>query len=150
LHASSVATDYLWSPGFGLSDVTSPNPMVTVTSDITYTVIASTPAGCKGEASVTIKVYEGPQIYVPTAFTPNGDGKNDVFKPFPVGISKYNYFRVFNRWGQVIYSTVNFNQGWDGTIGGKMQPTGTYVWMVEGITKENKKITKRGTVVLIR
>jgi gliding motility-associated-like protein len=124
--------------------------MVTVTGDISYTVLATTSAGCKGEASVNLKVYKGPEIYVPTAFTPNGDGRNDVFKPFPVGIKAYTYFRVYNRWGQLVYSTSDFNRGWDGKMNGKEQPTGTYVWMVEGITKENKKISKNGSVTLIR
>jgi gliding motility-associated-like protein len=150
LHASSVATDYTWSPPYGLDNANSPNPMATVTGDITYTVIATTSAGCKGEASVTIKVYEGPEIYVPTGFTPNGDGKNDLFIPFPVGIKQYTYFRVYNRWGQMIFSTTSFNQGWDGTIAGRPQPTGTYVWMIEGITKDNRKIAKKGTITLIR
>ena len=150
LHAASVATDYSWQPAAGLDDPAKPNPVVTVTGDILYTVTASTSAGCKGTASVQLKVYQGPEIYMPTAFTPNNDGKNDVFKPFPVGIKMYTYFRVFNRWGQLLYSTVDFNQGWDGKVNGKEQPSGTYVWIVEGITKDNKKITKRGTVVLIR
>lgn len=150
LHASSVATDYTWNPPTGLSDANIPNPMVTVLNDITYTVTATTSAGCKGEASVTLKVYKGPEIYVATAFTPNGDGKNDVFRPFPVGIKNYTYFKVYNRWGQLIFSTYEFNKGWDGTIGGKEQPSGVYVWVVEGITKDNKKISKRGTVTLIR
>ena len=150
LHAASAAIDYTWSPAYGLNDPSKKDPLVTVTDDITYVVTASTPAGCKGEARVTLKVYQGPEIYVPDAFTPNGDGKNDVFRPFPVGIRSYTYFRVFNRWGQMIYSTSSFNQGWDGKIAGKEQPTGTYVWMVEGITKDDRKITKKGTVTLIR
>lgn len=150
LQASSVATNYVWSPGFGLSNAFDAKPIVTVTGDITYTVTATTAAGCKGDASVTLKVYKGPEIYVPTAFTPNGDGKNDMFKPFPVGIKNYTYFRIYNRWGQVIFSTSEFNKGWDGTISGKQQPTGTYVWVVEGFTKEGKKISKKGTITLIR
>ncbi|HEU4471959.1 MAG TPA: T9SS type B sorting domain-containing protein, partial [Flavisolibacter sp.] len=150
ISASSVATDYSWSPSFGLSNANSPNPIVSISGDITYTVVATTSAGCKGEASVTLKVYDGPEIYMATAFTPNGDGKNDLFKPFPVGIKHYTYFRVFNRWGQMIYSTTSFNQGWDGKVNGILQPTDTYIWIVEGITKDDKKITKRGTVTLIR
>ena len=150
LIASSVATDYVWSPAFGLDNPTKSNPLATVTGDVTYTVVGTTSAGCKGEASVTLKVYEGPEIYVPTAFTPNGDGRNDQFRAFPVGIKTYTYFRVYNRWGEMIFSTLDFGRGWDGTVNGKQQPTGTYVWMVEGITKDNKKISKRGTVTLIR
>jgi len=150
LHASSVATDYIWSPVFGLDDPTKPNPIATVTADVLYTVTAYTSAGCTGSASVQIKVYQGPEIYMATAFTPNNDGKNDIFKPFPVGIKKYNYFRVFNRWGQLVFSTTDFNLGWDGKMNGNEQPAGTYIWIVEGVTKDNKTITKRGTVVLIR
>jgi gliding motility-associated-like protein len=150
LHAASVATNYEWSPAYGLDDPTKPNPIVTVTGDVLYTVTATTSAGCVGTASVQLKVYQGPEIYVATAFTPNNDGKNDVFKPFPVGIKQYNYFRVFNRWGQMVFSTRDFNQGWDGKMNGHEQPAGTYIWIVEGITKEDKIITHRGSVVLIR
>jgi len=150
LHASSAATSYEWSPATGLDDPYSKDPLVTIAGDVTYKVTVSTSAGCKGEAFVTIKVYNGPEIYVPNAFTPNGDGRNEIFRPFPVGIKKLNYFRVFNRWGQIVYSTTDFNKGWDGRIGGVMQPPGTYVWMAEGITKEDKVITKKGTVTLIQ
>jgi gliding motility-associated-like protein len=150
LHASSVATDYLWTPAIGLNDPTDPDPMVTVSNDITYTVIASTPAGCKGEGTVVLKVYKGPELYVPTAFTPNNDGKNDKFFPFPVGVTKLNYFRVFNRWGQLVFATSTMNHGWDGNFAGKELTTGTYVWVAEGVTKDNKVITKKGIVTLIR
>jgi gliding motility-associated-like protein len=150
LFANSAATDYVWSPAFGLNDAYSATPIATITGDITYTVTATTSAGCKGEASVTIRMFEGPEIYVPNAFTPNGDGRNDFFKPFPVGIKQYSYFRIYNRWGQLVFATSGFNQGWDGKVGGREQPTGTYIWMVEGITKDNRKITKRGSITLIR
>lgn len=150
LRASSLADNYLWTPAIGLDDPTDPNPLVTVTSDISYRVVASTDAGCRGEALVRLKVYKGPELYVPTAFTPNGDGKNDRFFPFPVGIVKLNYFKVFNRWGQQVYTSNTLNEGWDGMTDGKAQPTGTYVWMAEGVTKDNKVITRRGTVTLIR
>lgn len=150
LRASSIATNYLWTPAIGLDDPTIPNPLVTVISDIGYRVVASTAAGCRGEALVRLKVYKGPELYVPTAFTPNGDGKNDRFFPFPVGIVKLNYFKVFNRWGQQVYTSNTLNEGWDGTTEGKPQPTGTYVWMAEGVTKDNKVITHKGSVTLIR
>ena len=97
-----------------------------------------------------MRVYKGPDIYVPTGFTPNGDGKNDKFTPFPVGIKSYKYFRVFNRWGQLIFSTTKLHDGWDGKLGGREQPSGAYVWMIEGVTKDDRVITKKGTVTLIR
>jgi gliding motility-associated-like protein len=150
LQASSVATNYLWSPTLGLNNPFIANPVVTVDRDIIYKVTATTSAGCKGEASISIKVYKGPDLYVPTAFTPNNDGRNDLFYPFPVGIKTLTYFRVYNRWGEVIFSTNQLMKGWDGKAGNLEQPSGVYVWMVEGISKEGKKITKKGTVNLIR
>ena len=119
-------------------------------SDLTYKVTASTVAGCKGEGFVHVKVYTGPDLYVPTGFTPNGDGRNDVFTPFPVGIKSLNYFRVFNRWGQVVFSTSTLHQGWDGRLGGREQSSGTYVWMAEAVSNQGKVITKKGVVTLIR
>lgn len=145
--------DYTWTPSTGLNDPKLPNPIATagaVGDVVTYKVITSTIAGCKGEGFVTIRVYKGPDIYVPTGFTPNGDGRNDRFTPFPVGIKSYHYFRVFNRWGQLVFSTTALHDGWDGKLGGRDQPAGTYVWMVQGVTKDDKVITKKGTITLIR
>jgi gliding motility-associated-like protein len=153
LNATSSANIYIWSPATGLSNPYIANPVVTVDpigSDVLYQVTASTIAGCKGEGYVRIKVYTGPDIYVPTGFTPNSDGKNDKFTPFPVGIASINYFRVFNRWGQLLFSTNKLNDGWDGKFGGVEQPGGVYVWIAEGMTKGNKVISKKGTVTLIR
>lgn len=145
--------NYVWTPATGLSDPNIANPIVTagaVGDVVQYKVTASTIAGCKGEGFVTVRVYKGPEIYMPTGFTPNGDGKNDKFTPFPVGIKSYKYFRVFNRWGQLVFSTTALHDGWDGKLGGRDQPSGVYVWMIEGVTKDGKLLTKKGTVSLIR
>jgi gliding motility-associated-like protein len=153
LLATSGGTMYNWSPSTGLDNPTIPNPVVTAGAmgDVTlYTVTASTIAGCQGVGFVKVQVYKGPDIYMPTAFTPNNDGKNDIFKPFTVVIEKINYFKVFNRWGQMIYSTSAINEGWNGKLGSQDQPSGVYVWMVQGVTKDGKIITKRGTIALIR
>jgi gliding motility-associated-like protein len=157
LLATSVGTDYVWTSSLGtagLDNPNIPNPLATAPmidgSMITYDVKATTSAGCEGHASVTIKVYKGPDLYVPNAFTPNGDGKNDYFFPFPVGIKQLNYFRIFNRWGQPVYSSTTLNQGWDGRLSGQEQPSGVYVWMAQGVTMDNKVISKQGTVTLIR
>ena len=150
LIANSGATNYSWRPGTGLSNPFIANPVLTVTSDITFNIIATTGAGCRGEGTVNVKVFKGPEIYMPTGFTPNRDGKNDKFKPFTVGITNLNYFRVYNRWGQLIFSTAKLNDGWDGRITGTDQPSGTYVWMVQGVARDGRVITKKGTVTLIR
>jgi gliding motility-associated-like protein len=151
--ATSIATDYLWTPSVGLSNPNIANPIVTagpVGDSVTYKITASTFAGCKGVGYVKVRVYKGPDIYMPTGFTPNGDGKNDIFKPFTVGVDHLNYFKVFNRWGQELYTTKTLGAGWDGRLGGLPQTSGVYVWMVEGVTRDGRVVRKRGTVALIR
>lgn len=153
LLATSAGITYSWSPAIRINNTSIPNPIVTVGNlgdDIIYEVVGTTAEGCKGEGYVHIRVSKGPAIYTPTGFTPNNDGKNDKFIPIPVGIKSYRYFKVFNRWGQVIFSTTRMGEGWDGTIAGKEQPSGVYVWAIEGIAFDNRVITNKGTVTLIR
>ncbi|MEP6466877.1 MAG: PKD domain-containing protein [Parafilimonas sp.] len=142
--------NYTWSPSTGLDNPFISNPVTTLYNDITYTVTASTIIGCATTDTVHLKVVKGPEIYVPSAFTPNGDGKNDRFKIIPVGIAEISFYNILNRWGQVIYTSKNSSEGWDGTVHGVPQPAGTYVWVVAGKTLDNKIIKKQGTVVLIR
>jgi gliding motility-associated-like protein len=107
-------------------------------------------AGCSGYDTVTIHIYNGPTYYVPNAFSPNNDGVNDVFRPVPVGVANTEYFRIFNRYGQVVYETNRFRQGWDGTFKGQPQPLGAYVWLLKGIDRNGRKIELKGTVMLVR
>ena len=151
--SDSDVINYSWTPSTGLNNPTIANPIVTVGAIgdvVKYQVITSTLAGCSGEGYVTVRVYKGPDIYVPTGFTPNGDGKNDRFTPLPVGMKSYKYFRVFNRWGQLVFSTTSLQEGWDGKLAGKEQQNGVFVWTIEGVTKDDRIITKKGTVALIR
>jgi gliding motility-associated-like protein len=145
---------FSWSPITGLSDPTIANPIVTLTAStdsITYTVRVTGDGGCFGEDQVKVKVFVGgPEIFIPSGFTPNGDGKNDVLRPVSVGISKLNYFTIFNRWGQRIFTSTELNKGWDGTYNGEPQPSGTYVFQAEGIDYLGKRVYKKGTAVLIR
>jgi gliding motility-associated-like protein len=141
---------YAWSPSTGLNNPFISNPVATLYDDITYTVTASTIIGCATIDAVHIKVAKGPEIYVPSAFTPNNDGKNDRFKFIPVGIAQISFFNILNRWGQLIYSSKNPAEGWNGFFHGIPQPAGSYIWMVEGKTSDNRIIKKQGTVVLLR
>lgn len=90
-----------------------------------------------------------PGIYVPTAFTPNGDGLNDLLKaiPFDVELKK---FTVYSRWGEIVFTTTDPDKGWDGRVNGVKQPTGVYVWYAEGINFDNEPVTVKGTTTLIR
>jgi gliding motility-associated-like protein len=141
---------YTWSPAAGLSDPNIANPVATNFQDRTYTVTASTPQGCSSTDQVAIFVYKGPDIYVPSAFSPNGDNRNDLFRAIPVGISKFESLSVFNRYGQKIFFTSNAQFGWDGTWQSQKQPQGVYVWMVSGVDFKGERIFKKGTVMLVR
>ena len=146
---------YQWSPATGLNDPYIQGPIAMLDGNpehVTYTVTVSNQAGCIDTASISIRVFKtGPEIFVPTGFTPNGDGKNDVFRPIYVGMKSIDYFQVYNRWGALLYThSVDDGQGWDGTIKGLRQNAGTFIWMVRATDITGKVHLKKGTVMLIR
>ncbi len=147
---ASGGVSYVWSPSILLNDATLQNPIATLQRDQRFTVIVTDDIGCTGAATVLIKVFEQADIYVATAFTPNGDGINDILKAVPVGMKTFRYLRVFNRWGELIFSTQNPSVGWDGTIRAVKQPTSTFVWMAEGVDYLGNKVFRKGTVTLVR
>src|SRR5690606_650244 len=119
--------------------------------NIVYTVVGTDQYGCMGRDSIRITVYRvHPDMYVPTAFTPNGDGNNDVIRPILLGMKNLNYFKVYNRFGQLVFSTTEMGKGWDGVYKGRPQDPATFVWTAEGVTYKGEKITRKGYVVLIR
>lgn len=107
---------------------------------------------CASErVGVKIKVVDKTAVYVPTAFSPNSDGKNDLLKAIPVGKVKLVRFTVYDRWGGVVFSTSNFSQGWNGTYGGKLLETGVYVWTLTAVDElTGKALAQKGTVMVIR
>lgn len=101
--------------------------------------------------AVTVKVLDRTAVYVPTAFSPNRDGKNDVLKAIAYGKVRLVYFTVYNRWGQVVFTTTTFSKGWDGTISGQPAETGVYVWVVKAVDElSGTTLSDRGTVAVIR
>ena len=143
-------TNYTWSPSTWLSDPTSQAPIATPQETTTYTVEASSPAGCRSVSSMTIKVYTAVDIFVPSGFTPNGDGHNDYLKAIPMGIREFKYFAVYSRWGAQVFQTADPSKGWDGTINGQLQPAGPFVWMAAGVDYQGNLIQRKGTTILIR
>ncbi|SFD12219.1 gliding motility-associated C-terminal domain-containing protein [Chitinophaga sp. CF118] len=149
LHATGGAT-YVWSPVDGLDDPAISNPVTTINHDFTYTVTAYTIEGCSGKDDIFVRFIAGPDIYIPTGFTPNGDGKNDIFRPLPVGIVQLEFFRVYDRWGKLMYSTNEYLKGWDGYYNGQPAAVAAYVWVVQGKNINNETVLRKGTVTLIR
>jgi gliding motility-associated-like protein len=142
---------YSWTPPTWLSNPNIPNPIALPDDNILYRLQVSSPPGCMGVDSINVKVFKvPPSFYVPTGFSPNNDGRNDVMKPIMLGMRSLKYFRVFNRWGQVLFATSQQGAGWDGTHKGNPQDPGTYVWMAEGETYTGQRIKKQGTVILLR
>ena len=144
------AVSYSWSPATGLDNTTVSNPVAVLTADITYTVKLTSAAGCTATDGIYIKVSKGPEIYVPNAFTPNGDGLNDAFKANPVGLSRFVMLQVYNRWGQLVFSTADPKQGWNGSFKGSPQPVGVYIWTATGLLPNGRTIKKTGTASLLR
>jgi gliding motility-associated-like protein len=146
-------TSYLWSPAHGLSSTTVANPHAIYSEPydlIVYRVLVVN-GSCYDSAFVRVKVFSTlPTVFVPTAFTPNGDGNNDVLKPIAVGMRTIEHFTIYNRYGQQVFTTTTNGQGWDGRIKGELQATNTYVWSVKAIDFTGKPYTAKGTTVLIR
>ena len=87
---------------------------------------------------------------MPTAFSPNGDGKNDKLTFIAAGMTSLDFFNVYNRYGQLVFHATSMRQGWDGTLNGSAQSTGTYVWMIKGKAYTGETIFRKGTVTLVR
>ncbi len=140
---------YSWVPSSALNNPYIPNPIAVMQSDTKFYLTVSDGSGCVGYDSVMIRVYRDSGFYVPNAFTPNGDGLNDVIKVIPVSISKIDYFRIFNRYGNMVFETTDISKGWDGYYKNKKQDTGTYIFIVKGTSITGTPVISKGSVLLI-
>lgn len=146
----SGGISYEWFPGTGLSNPNIFNPVAINDMDRNYILRAFTPLGCESFDTIHIKIYDGPEIYVPRAFTPNGDGLNELLKAFAVGVKQFKSFTVYNRFGQVVFTTSVATKGWDGFFKGKAQNPGAYLWTASAIDFGGNELFKNGTVILVR
>lgn len=142
-------TNFTWFPPAGLDYANIPNPTATPLVSTKYIVNGSTEWGCVAKDSIVIRFDEESLIGVPNAFAP-GNGPNGKFQVIRRGTAMLNHFRVYNRWGNVVFSTTNIDEGWDGTFNGQPQPFGVYVYEVEAVTTAGTIIHKQGNVTLIR
>jgi gliding motility-associated-like protein len=148
---ASGSINYSWTPATWLNDPNIQNPIALPQNDIKYIVRVSNNVGCFALDSIRVHVFKiKPDLLVPNAFTPNGDGNNDLFKPILIGMKSLDVFMVYNRWGQMLYSGSGNDAAWDGTFAGRKQETATYVWYAEGVDYLNNKLKRKGSVVLIR
>ncbi|KAA0989057.1 T9SS type B sorting domain-containing protein [Dyadobacter aurulentus] len=141
---------FSWSPPEGLDNPASQSPKVVLREDKSYSVELTGPNGCKGSGIVNLTVKKTENITIPGVFTPNGDGKNEVLMPVLTEIASIRYFKIFNRWGEVVYYTDQINNGWDGRYKGGNPMTGTYVWEIEGTSVKGKVVRRKGSVLLVK
>jgi gliding motility-associated-like protein len=145
----SDVNSYTWSPNTGLNCADCPNPFAAPYTHTIYTLTVNYLNNCIANEEVQVYVGNGPDIYVPNAFTPNGDGENDVFLVYGAGLKSVN-MKVFNRWGEKIFDSQNQWLGWDGRYKGELVQPGVYTYIVEVTYLNDKKRQKNGTVTLIR
>ncbi len=147
------AYNYLWTPSDGLSDVTIPNPVANPNTTTTYIVETEDAFGCYWTDTVTIYVTDvvcdEPYIYVPNAFTPNNDGKNDYLKVESI-VGYEMTFMIYDRWGELVFETTNIDDKWDGNYKGKKLNPGVYVYHLNFRCYNHQVFSKKGNITLIR
>jgi len=149
---SSGATTWDWDFGDEIGTSIVQNPVYSYSDSGSYTVILTitNKDGCTDTAmkEMIISGDEVTPFAIPSAFTPNGDGVNDILYVRGGPYSEFE-FRIFNEWGNQIFRSTEQQQGWDGTIKGKLQPAGTYVYTFEGKMLDNSTYKLAGEVTLV-
>jgi gliding motility-associated-like protein len=146
----SGGLNYSWQPITGLNNPNIANPIAILSDDIRYRLTVTTADGCVDEASVNVSVFKGSAIYVPTAFTPNNDGLNDILKPYYIGIKSLYYFTIFDRWGKKVFYTTDMKKGWNGNWQGQLYNSGTFSWVLKAVDQVGKIFDLKGIFVLIK
>ncbi len=125
------------------------SPTIFPPENLQYTLTATSNVGCGIATSIiNIKVYK--DIFIPNAFTPNGDGINDKFKITAADNYKVKKLLIYNRWGELLYMNTNFKNGWDGTFKRITQPVGSYIYYLETQSPTGKSTIKKGMVSLLK
>ena len=134
---------YNWSTG-------STRSFIDITKTDQYSLQVHDLFGCVGKDSMRVSFYNCINIQVPNAFTPNADGKNDVFRPYiPAPVTNY-HMQVWNRYGQLLFDTKTYTKGWDGMCNGAYQPAAAYVYAITLIDVDGQPVEKHGTFILVR
>jgi gliding motility-associated-like protein len=147
---------YNWEPGVGLNSYTVPKPVFNYNRQVEYQINMVSGAGCITVDTLLVRVVNATDpdapcdFFIPNAFSPNGDGRNDTYFPFTINMREMRFFRIFNRWGELVFETSTFGHGWDGIYKGKPQNSDVYVWTAETICEDGTVIRRSGNVLLLR
>ncbi len=154
--ATGNITEWLWTPSDGLFTPTAAATDAFPKGSTTYYITVKTEFGCSATDSVRILITcDNSQVYLPNTFTPEGNGVNDIFYPRGRGISNINRFRIYNRWGEVVFERANIavddkSNGWDGRKGGTLLPPDVYVYIIDALCDTGEPLQWQGDVMLLR
>lgn len=140
-----------WSFGNG-STSTEANPIVTYadTGAKQIYLIVEAANGCTDTIGRIIHVFPEATLYIPTSFTPNGDNLNDAFRPLGIAVAKSYSLKIYNRWGALVFATTNPEEEWDGTSNNEVQPTGSYLFVLDMVDLNGNRVAEKGVVSLLR
>jgi gliding motility-associated-like protein len=150
LEARNIGDNILWKPATSLDNPNSYTPIFRGNAEQLYTIELRTNSGCLTVDTQLVKIHPKVEIYVPNSFTPNNDGRNDDLQPYTIGIKSISFFRIFNRWGQMIFETHHLGTGWDGRFKGNRVESQAFVWEIEAIGADNIVYRQKGSSILIR
>ena len=145
---ASGAINYVWTPNSSLSCTNCSNPEASPVVTTTYMVTGNS-NGCEGTGFVTVTVEFDSTIFIPNAFSPNGDGLNDSFGPITNALESARFI-VFDRWGKIVFETTDLEIKWDGSIEGNDAMLGVYHYLLTGVMYNSETVERSGTVSLIK
>ncbi len=149
LQARQLGNSVTWNPSSSLDNPLSYKPYFRGLNAQQYTISLKTQTGCVTVDTQFVKTYKKIEIYVPAMFTPNGDGVNDFLRPLLLGFKKVNYFRIYNRWGKLLYETNTDLPGWNGRVKNMQQEPQTVVWTIEAEDIDGKLHTRSGYTIMM-
>jgi gliding motility-associated-like protein len=147
---------YQWTPAKTLSCDSCYNPVASMSVNTTYTINVTTIHGCEAYDSVRILLYcDNSQLFIPNSFTPNGDGQNDIFYPRGSGVSAIKSFRIYNRWGNLVFERSNIeindaSNAWDGSFNGATPRPDVYVWVIDAMCETGEPLFLKGDITIIK
>jgi len=147
---SGLVYNYLWTPEQFFNSNGAQHALAVLRAERYIHLVVSDQWGCNSSDSLLVNAKPCCDVYLPNAFSPNGDGSNDVFRAITSGHHELSVFRILNRWGQVVFQTADEKVGWDGTMNGEPQPMATYFYIMKYRCMDGKMIEKKGEVILVR
>lgn len=139
-----------WNPAINLNDPYRKDPVFRGFGAQLYDITLTTKTGCITVDTQMVKMVKEVNIFVPAAFTPNGDGINDYLKPLLYGFKKVNYFKIYDRWGKLLFASEDDLKGWDGKNGNMPLDTQTVIWLISAVDMDGVTHTEKGTTIIMR